>query len=337
MASANVKVSVVMPTYNTGKVLAKTISSVLSSTLADFELLIVDDGSTDAETLSTINNACSRDSRVSAYFNKHLGVSGARDFGVGKARGEYIYCMDHDDLIHPQLFEFCVAICEKYRLDLLTFRWKNIEGNDETRFEVISCDNVSPLHVIDTKSVKMPEFEAALKLLHVDPWSQFVRKRLVMEYPYSKTDYLYHILLLADKADRWGCTELKLYYYNVANQNSMMHSRKVTDADFMAKSYRDLARIYDMYASKGKEMLECVCKVHIEVGIKTCFHLLKRMGGTGWDVFADMVKDFIFHRRIPISILGVKHTLEYVMVILWRKSLGIFMARKNTVEEPTWL
>lgn len=337
MASADVKVSVIMPTYNTGKALGKTISSVLASTMQDFELLIVDDGSTDGETVSIINEACRSDSRVSVYFNKHLGVSGARDFGVGKARGEYIYCMDHDDLIHPQLLELCVDACEKNGLDLLTFRWKNVIGNDEARFEPISLSGEYPLHVIDTKSVKMAEFEAAIKLLHVDPWSQFVRKRLILEYPYSKTDYLYHILLLADKADRWGCTELKLYYYNIANQNSMMHSLKVTNADFMAKSYRDLARIYDMYASKGREMLECVCKVHIEVGIKTCFHLLKRRGGTGWDVFADMVKDFIFHRRIPLSILGVKHTLEYAMVILWRKCRGIFIVSKNMEEETTWL
>lgn len=324
MQADEVKVSVVIPVYNSGKVLERTVDSVLGQTFKEFELILVDDGSTDDDTLAAINTACARDTRVKAYFNKHLGVSGARDFGVSNAHGKYVYCMDQDDFVHPNLLEYCVRTCEARDLELLTFRWKNVDGNGLIEFDPIPDQTEAFLHLIDQNAIDMVEFELALKLLHVDPWSQFVRKSLMVKYPYSNTGYMYHILLLADKARYWGVTELKLYYYNIANPNSMMHSQQVTNADFMTLWYMDLAKIYDMYALKDQKILNSVCKIHIEAGIKSLFHLIKRHGGTGWDVFADMVEDFIFHRRIPISILGVKRVAEYLVIILWRKTLGVF-------------
>lgn len=330
MQADEVKVSVVIPVYNSGKVLERTVDSVLKQTLDKFELLLIDDGSTDSDTLVAIKTACAQDGRVKAYFNKHLGVSGARDFGVRNARGKYVYCMDQDDFVHPNLLEYCVQTCENRDLDLLTFRWKNMNDNGVMDFDPLPKQTEMFLHVIDQSAINMVEFENALKLLHIDPWSQFVCRSLMIEYPYSKTGYMYRILLLVDKARRWGVTELKLYLYNNANPNSMIHSQKVTDVEAMTIWGADMAKIYDMYALKSKAMLDSVCRIHIVVGIKTCFHLLKRLGGTGWDVFADMVEDFIFHRRIPISILGAKHTAEYLMVILWRRVIGLFKMMKIT-------
>lgn len=94
------RISVIMPVYNGAKYLARAIDSVLAQTLADFELLIIDDGSTDNS--SGIVRSC-RDSRIHFVRNTHnLGISPARNLGLKMAQGEYIVFLDSDDYAHPE-------------------------------------------------------------------------------------------------------------------------------------------------------------------------------------------------------------------------------------------
>ncbi len=87
-------VSVIIPTYNRLDSLQKTVDSVLSQTFSDFELIIIDDGSTD-DTFSRFNNA---KLPVRYYYQPHLGVSAARNRGIRLSKGNYIAFLDSDDL-----------------------------------------------------------------------------------------------------------------------------------------------------------------------------------------------------------------------------------------------
>lgn len=96
-------VSIVMPAYNAGQYIGKAIESALAQSFEDFELLVVDDGSTDS-TAAEVQRF--EDQRV-RYF--HLENSGGpskpRNFGIGNARGEYIAFFDSDDIILPVKLE----------------------------------------------------------------------------------------------------------------------------------------------------------------------------------------------------------------------------------------
>lgn len=96
-------ISVIIPTFNRKEILPRAIDSVLSQTHSDFELLIVDDGSTDGtkESLSQYL----KDFRVKYFFKKNGGVSSARNFGIKKAKGEYIAFLDSDDLFEKKKLE----------------------------------------------------------------------------------------------------------------------------------------------------------------------------------------------------------------------------------------
>ncbi len=89
------KVSVIIPTYNRAEMIAETIESVLQQTFADFQLIIVDDGSTDntKEVIGSLN-----DSRLEYIYQQNSGVSSARNLGLKKARGQFICFLDSDDL-----------------------------------------------------------------------------------------------------------------------------------------------------------------------------------------------------------------------------------------------
>jgi len=102
-------VSVVMTVYNGEKFLAEAIESVLSQTFADFELLIVDDGSTDGSA-DKIQAFAGRDKRIRFFqLERNMGMADARNCGIAAAAGEYVAIMDCDDVSMPDRLEKQVA------------------------------------------------------------------------------------------------------------------------------------------------------------------------------------------------------------------------------------
>ena len=95
-----VTVTIVLPAYNASEYLTETINSVFSQTYKDFELLVIDDGSTD-NTRDIVNDFCQRDSRIRLISQENQGVSVARNNGIKMAKGKYIAFLDSDDLWVP--------------------------------------------------------------------------------------------------------------------------------------------------------------------------------------------------------------------------------------------
>jgi glycosyltransferase involved in cell wall biosynthesis len=96
------KITVLMPAYNAAKYIAEAIASVLEQTFADFELVIVNDGSTD-DTLAVINTF--NDSRIIVISQPNQGVASALNTGLQHSRARYIARFDADDICHPQRLE----------------------------------------------------------------------------------------------------------------------------------------------------------------------------------------------------------------------------------------
>ena len=97
-------VSVVMTVYNTERYVAEAVESVLAQTFRDFELIIIDDGSTDRST-SILNDLARRDGRIRLVSRPNTGIVAAANEGIGMARGKYLARMDSDDVCLPHRFE----------------------------------------------------------------------------------------------------------------------------------------------------------------------------------------------------------------------------------------
>jgi glycosyltransferase involved in cell wall biosynthesis len=106
-------VSVLMPIYNAEPFLSQAIASVTDQSFGDFELLLVDDGSSDASK-ATIAAAARRDPRVRPFFQPHTGLVPTLNFGLRQATGEWIARMDADDICEPDRLEAQIAFVERH-------------------------------------------------------------------------------------------------------------------------------------------------------------------------------------------------------------------------------
>ena len=106
-------VSVLLPCYNAAETLVETLESLSMQTIADFEVVAVDDGSDDS-TLEILQDWARRDSRFRVFSRSHGGVIEASATGIGHCQGRYIARMDADDRAHPQRLEKQVAYLDEH-------------------------------------------------------------------------------------------------------------------------------------------------------------------------------------------------------------------------------
>ena len=118
--------SVVVAAYNAARTLPATIRSVLAQTRSDFELIVVDDGSTDG-TADAARDA--QDERVLYVPQQNLGPAAARNAGIAKATGTLVSFLDSDDLWHPTFLDSQMSILKDRRtIDVVTGNAYNLGG-----------------------------------------------------------------------------------------------------------------------------------------------------------------------------------------------------------------
>ena len=114
-------ISVVTPVYNTPpRLLKECVESVLNQTYANWELILVDDKSTDAEPVKIITEFAKKDKRIKVVLNKNnMHISSASNEGIKAARGEYIALLDHDDFLYPHALFSVVAALQTKKHDFI--------------------------------------------------------------------------------------------------------------------------------------------------------------------------------------------------------------------------
>lgn len=128
------KVSIIMPCYNDGIYIQEAVDSVLSQTYANIELIIVDDGSDDENTVNIISHI--ENEKVHVYHTEHLRPAGARNYGIGKATGKYILPVDSDDRIDPTYVEKAVAVLREHAEIGVVYCYADLFGEQSGRWDL---------------------------------------------------------------------------------------------------------------------------------------------------------------------------------------------------------
>ena len=132
--NGEIKVSVIIPIYNTEKYIAECLDSIINNSLKDIEIICVNDGSTD-NTLEILNSYAEKDSRITVINKENSGPSASRNAGMEVAKGKYILFIDSDDFIEPRALEYLYCEAEKDNLDQLYFCAKSFYDNDGFSYE----------------------------------------------------------------------------------------------------------------------------------------------------------------------------------------------------------
>lgn len=146
------KVSIIIPCYNYGKFLDKAVDSVLNQTFQDFEIIIINDGSTDDYTNKLLSNYQKPKTKVITIQNS--GVSKARNIGISEAQGEYIFPLDADDYIEREYLEKASKILdEKSNVGIVTANHRKVGAKHYTTIYTYNFPDILVNNTIHNSSL----------------------------------------------------------------------------------------------------------------------------------------------------------------------------------------
>lgn len=271
---SEIKVSIIIPIYNVENYLCRCLDSVCTQTLEEIEVIAVDDGSTDGSVQILKEYEEKYPDILRVYHIKNQGVSHARNFGVGKAAGEYILFVDSDDFVASKtackiLYNKAVqenddvVLCQYYDIREKTLTKKLVR----TRSKSYDIRYESDFNVHENK----------FELTHISPfpWDKLYKRELIVKYPFPQglrfEDLAIMYPLLCD-ASRIGVVKKPLYNYRRASTTSFLNSLNEHTLDIIPA----LSLMVDSLKANGHftefyEEIEYICVRHLLVRLNLIF------------------------------------------------------------------
>ena len=217
----NPKISVVVPVYNAEPFLKEAMESVLNQTFANFEMVCVNDGSTD-NSLEMLNVFASNDERVKVISKPNGGCGSARNMGIDNANGEYIYFFDPDDYIEVETFEKLYKKAQQNDSDIVIcnfIQFRDSESNYKTGFSFEKdLPNVDlSNYVCDYQGVKKYILNS-----YFAPWFKLYKKEFIEKNHFrfdlgiAFDDVPFHVKTML-KASKISFVPECFYHYRLSN------------------------------------------------------------------------------------------------------------------------
>jgi glycosyltransferase involved in cell wall biosynthesis len=220
-------VSVIMPIYNAEKYLPMAIDSICQQTLADWELILIDDGSSD-DSRQICEMYQQKDKRIRAIHQKNAGICSARNKGLELARGEYVSFIDNDDVYLPDLLEENYRLAKFYKADILKY------GNRYIKHKKFSIDDIcvsGKLNEEKISVIKQAELGGCYREINDRDWLVYVWDGLFRRDWIQEQAVIFDTEFKAGHEDRVFCLQLypeascivinpKIYYIHIVYKAS---------------------------------------------------------------------------------------------------------------------
>ncbi|MBR4323222.1 glycosyltransferase family 2 protein [Treponema sp.] len=245
-------ISVIIPVYNTAHYLSRCITSVLAQTYQIFEVILVDDGSTD-NSLDICRKFSETDSRIKLYHKENGGLSSARNFGIEQSSGEFIVFLDSDDMIASFFLETMLVLQKKYNADIVSCLFKSFSSEDG----IIEPSGNSYEKIYDgraaCKALFLPDFNRT-EIILTSACGKLIKSNIVKKnlFPNGRNHedvatvykYLYSSVSVVSTTK-----EMYLYFFN-RDGITKKPSKKTLSDDLWARRERAL-----FFNSKGEKSL----------------------------------------------------------------------------------
>ena len=241
------EISVIVPVYRVEKYLNTCIDSILRQTFADFELILVDDGSPDG-CPALCDAAAEKDPRVRVIHQKNKGLSGARNAGLDAAQGNWIAFVDSDDMVMPSFLEKLHDAAERENAEVAICDTRTI---DEKGIVLKESDNLLFDEVLSQRDVieQLP-----LSAFQVS-WNKLYQKHIfeTLRFPQGRqNEDTFTSPLVYQKIQRMVCIRESLYCYRIV-QGSIMH-RRIT-----LKTLDRVEACYQMFLVMYEQKADTLC------------------------------------------------------------------------------
>ncbi|MCH5220522.1 MAG: glycosyltransferase [Muribaculaceae bacterium] len=213
------KISIIIPAFNVEKYLGECIDSVLAQSFADYEVIVVDDGSSD-NTLEVAVSKASKDPRVKVAHQENAGPSAARNNGLEMAKGEWIVFVDGDDMLLPGALDVFNEVALQTEADIIcaSSTDKYLAGVNLKKANLSSTKHYTPVQGL-TSILYQKELTASVwaKMYKRSVWE---RVRFTTGILYEDLDVIYRVFSEARKV---VYIDTEVYYYR-SNPNSILHT-----------------------------------------------------------------------------------------------------------------
>lgn len=240
-------VSIIVPIYNSDKWLDLCLKSILKQSYKNFELLLIDDGSTDNSGV-ICDIYAKKDSRIMVFHKKNEGVSIARNYGLSLAKGKYVQFIDSDDIVDSEMTKKLIRLIEEKNTDMVMCKVHFLDENE------MYCHSLKNNNTINIG--KMTKVEVLKNIIRDDGFQGFLVNKLfkkkILDLNNIKFDE--HISICEDLlfcCQYLACinsvayTTEKLYGY-IQHENSALHkvNKKILTS---IEAKRQIALIFDKY------------------------------------------------------------------------------------------
>lgn len=268
-------ISIIVPVYNATSSLAKCVDAILLQSFTDYELLLIDDGSTD-DSCDICNRYAMLDSRVKVVHKINEGVSSARNKGLNEANGEYITFIDSDDVIKQG---YLANLCAQLDADLTLCGFHSTEGI-----------NYKP----DEKYVKNEEFANTIPMfvnhayMLYAPWAKLYRRSIIEENHIRFDTRLrlfedtIFILTYLSHCKSLRTIDSNLYYYVGVWGGGMKYRLSKEEVEYRCKKEYDCLSILEkQFDCNIDRKNRCYCIQYIEnlfsvTNDEYCFELYRK-------------------------------------------------------------
>ena len=302
--------TVVIPVYNVEKYLKRCIESILIQEWKNYDILLVDDGSTD-NSPQICDDYAKAYNFISVIHKKNGGLSAARNTGISNAEGEYVYFPDSDDWIEPDTFMALAEVVESQKFDIISFNREFVKGEEDA---IVSDSLVT--QVFEGKDA----FVQMLKHSYITGFAndKIYRKSLFtdndIQFPIGKYEDLgtnYKLFLSAKKV---YATNQKYYHYLIDNPDSITQSWNEKKFSDMFGFYKEVFYSDFVRSQLNKEELQISQLYYVNGLVHILASLYKSKLDKNYIDITDEVKQELLKNRVSLSQMKDQpNKLKYVL------------------------
>lgn len=261
MENNNTKISIILSVYNVEKYLNECLDSILNQTFKDFELICINDSSTD-RSLDILNDYAAKDSRVKVFTQPNGGLSSTRNLGMKYAVGEYLMFLDSDDYFGTTLLEKLYTKASNYNADFVVTSYKLYD--DSTKEITDKKSQINKNFLPDKEVFCIDDMQQCkFSFLPMAPWTKMYKKDFVFDNGLlfqdikSCTDVFFTYATTA-LAKRICIVDENLIFYRINRVGSITSKRgdkaqNIIKAYLYTKEFFEKNNLLDKYNTELKQ------------------------------------------------------------------------------------